>query len=77
MVFAVLATAVPEQRRATTLNLVLLPIYFSSIAGGVIGAVIVRTGLDAVLYVAAAISVLAALLTTTLPGYSRSGKTSA
>ena len=71
------ATAVPEQRRATTLNLVLLPIYFSSIAGGVIGAVIVRTGLDAVLYVAAAISVLAALLTTTLPGYSRSGKTSA
>src|SRR5205807_8091231 len=38
MVFAVLATAVPEERRATTLNLVLLPIYFSSIAGGVIGA---------------------------------------
>jgi len=77
MVFAVLATAVPEERRATTLNLVLLPIYFSSIAGGVIGALIVRTGLDAVLYVAAAMSVLAALLTTTLPGYSRSGKTSA
>ena len=77
MVFAVLATAVPEERRATTLNLVLLPIYFSSIAGGVIGALIVRTGLNAVLYVAAAMSVLAALLTTTLPGYSRSGKTSA
>jgi len=77
MVFAVLATAVPEERRATTLNLVLLPIYFSSIAGGVIGALIVRTGLDAVLYVAAAMSVLAALLTTTLPAYSRSGKTSA
>ena len=77
MVFAVLATAVPEERRATTLNLVLLPIYFSSIAGGVIGALIVRTGLNAVLYVAAAMSLLAALLTTTLPGYSRSGKTSA
>ena len=77
MVFAVLATAVPEERRATTLNLVLLPIYFSSIAGGVIGALIVRTGLDAVLYVAAAMSVLAALLTSTLPAYSRSGKTSA
>ncbi|MDQ6900798.1 MAG: MFS transporter, partial [Candidatus Dormibacteraeota bacterium] len=41
MVFALLATAVPEERRATTLNLVLLPIYFASVAGGIVGALLV------------------------------------
>ncbi|HEX3508805.1 MAG TPA: MFS transporter [Candidatus Dormibacteraeota bacterium] len=67
MVFALLATAVPEERRATTLNLVLLPIYFSSIAGAVLGAVLVRQGLNTVLFTAAAISLVALLLTTRLP----------
>jgi MFS transporter, DHA1 family, multidrug resistance protein len=66
MVFALLATAVPEDRRATTLNFVLLPIYFSSIAGGLVGAVLVRGGLTTVLWTGAAISLLAALLTTRL-----------
>src|ERR1700680_1761940 len=63
MVFALLAMAVPEERRATTLNLVLLPLYFASVAGGIIGALLVRTGLDTVLLNAAAVSVVAALLT--------------
>jgi DHA1 family multidrug resistance protein-like MFS transporter len=67
MVFALLATAVPEDRRATTLNLVLLPIYFSSIAGAVVGAVLVRGGLNTVLLTGAGISLVAALLTTRLP----------
>lgn len=67
MVFALLATSVPEERRATTLNLVLLPIYLSSIAGGLVGALLVREGLNTVLWTGAAISVLAALLTTRLP----------
>jgi MFS family permease len=67
MVFALLATTVPEERRATTLNLVLLPIYLSSIAGGIVGAVLVRNGLDTVLWTGAAIAVIAALLTTRLP----------
>ena len=67
MVFALLATAVPEERRATTLNLVLLPIYFSSVAGAVVGAQLVRGGLDTVLWTGAAISLVAALLTTRLP----------
>ena len=71
MVFALLATAVPEERRATTLNLVLLPIYFSSIAGGVVGALLVRNGLNTVLWTGAAISLLAALLTTRLPSAGR------
>ena len=67
MVFALLATAVPTARRATTLNLVLLPIYFSSITGGIVGALIVRHGLNDVLWTGAAVSLLAALLTTRLP----------
>jgi MFS family permease len=72
MVFALLATAVPEERRATTLNLVLLPIYFSSIAGGIVGAILVRDGLNTVLWTGAAISLVAALLTTRLPAASHS-----
>jgi MFS family permease len=71
MVFAVLATAVPAERRATTLNLVLLPIYFSSVAGGVVGALLVREGLNTVLWTGAAISLVAALLTTRLPSTAR------
>jgi len=67
MVFARLATAVPEERRATTLNLVLLPIYFSSIAGATVGSVLVRGGLNTVLFTGGAISPVAALLTTRLP----------
>jgi len=67
MVFALLATAVPEERRATTLNLILLPIYLSSIAGGIVGAILVRSGLDTVLWTGTAISLVAALLTTRLP----------
>ena len=71
MVFALLATGVPEERRATTLNLVLLPIYFSSVAGGIVGALLVRHGLDTVLWTGAAIALIAALLTTRLPGSAR------
>ena len=71
MVFALLATTVPEERRATTLNLVLLPIYFSSVAGGIVGALLVRDGLNTVLWAGAAISLVAALLTTRLPSAGR------
>jgi MFS family permease len=67
MVFALLATKVPEERRATTLNLVLLPIYFSSVAGAVVGSILVREGLNPLLWTAAGISLVAALLTTRLP----------
>jgi DHA1 family multidrug resistance protein-like MFS transporter len=74
MVFALLATAVPEERRATTLNLVLLPIYFASVTGGVIGAVLVRQGLDTVLWTGAAIALIAALLTTRLPSVGRAAQ---
>ena len=71
MVFALLATSVPEERRATTLNLVLLPIYFSSVAGAIVGALLVRNGLNTLLFTAAAISLVGALLTTRLPSVAR------
>jgi len=71
MVFALLATSVPEERRATTLNLVLLPIYFSSVAGAIVGALLVRDGLNTLLFTAAAISLVGALLTTRLPSVAR------
>ncbi|MHB8588522.1 MAG: MFS transporter [Candidatus Dormibacteraceae bacterium] len=71
MVFALLATAVPEERRATTLNLVLLPIYFASVAGGVVGGLLVHDGLNTVLWTGAGISLIAALLTTRLPSAGR------
>jgi MFS family permease len=72
MVFSVLATAVPEERRATTLNLVLVPIYFSSVAGGLAGALLVREGLNTVLWTGAAVALVAALLSMTLPSADRS-----
>jgi MFS family permease len=71
MVFALLATTVPEGRRATTLNLVLLPIYFSSVAGAILGALLVRNGLNTVLWTGAAISLIGAVLTTRLPSPDR------
>ena len=71
MVFALLATAVPVDRRATTLNLVLLPIYLSSVAGSLVGALLVREGLNTVLLTGAVVSLVAALLTTRLPSVTR------
>jgi MFS family permease len=71
MVFSLLATAVPEERRATTLNLVLVPIYLSSVAGGLAGALLVREGLNTVFWVGAAVAMVAALLSTRLPAVGR------
>jgi drug/metabolite transporter (DMT)-like permease len=41
--------------------------YLSSVAGAIVGALLVREGLDTVLWTGAAISLIAALLTTRLP----------
>ncbi|TMB94766.1 MAG: MFS transporter [Chloroflexi bacterium] len=71
MVFSLLATAVPEERRATTLNLVLVPIYFASVAGGLTGALLVREGLNTVFWTGATVALIAALLSTRLPALSR------
>jgi len=47
MVFGLLATEVPPERRSTTLNLVYLPLYAAGIVGPAIGGVIVQAGLPA------------------------------
>jgi MFS family permease len=43
MVFGMLATEVPAERRSATLNLVYLPLYAAGIVGPVLGAAVVRT----------------------------------
>jgi MFS family permease len=53
MVFGLLATEVPEERRSTTLNLVYLPLYAAGIVGPIAGAIVVSAGIWAPFAVAA------------------------
>jgi MFS family permease len=55
MVFGLLATEVPSERRSATLNLVYLPLYAAGIVGPTIGALVVGVGLWAPFWVAGAI----------------------
>lgn len=57
MVFGLLATEVPEDRRSATLNLVYLPLYAAGIIGPVTGAIVVGEGIWAPFAVAAAVFV--------------------
>jgi len=45
MVFGLLATEVPSERRSTTLNLVYLPLYAAGIVGPVVGSIVVTGSL--------------------------------
>ncbi len=53
MVFGLLATEVPEERRSATLNLVYLPLYAAGIVGPLAGAIVVGIGIWAPFGVAA------------------------
>ena len=53
MVYALLATLVPEERRSATLNLAFFPFYVGSILGPFVGALVVGAGLRWVPFVAA------------------------
>jgi MFS family permease len=55
MVFGLLATEVPEERRSTTLNLVYLPLYAAGIIGPIAGAIVVGAGIWAPFAVAAVV----------------------
>jgi len=55
MVFGLLATEVPAERRSATLNLVYLPLYAAGIVGPAVGGVVVTAGLGAPFYLAAAV----------------------
>jgi MFS family permease len=62
MVFALLATEVPAERRSATLNLVYLPLYAAGIIGPAIGAVVASTiGLGGPYLVGAAVLAAGAL----------------
>jgi len=58
MVFSVLATEVPEERRSATLNLVYLPLYAGGILGPILAAIVVGVGIWAPFATAAAVYLL-------------------
>jgi MFS family permease len=59
MVFALLATEVPSERRSATLNLVYLPLYAAGIIGPAIGAVLASGIGIAAPYIAGALVLVA------------------
>jgi DHA1 family multidrug resistance protein-like MFS transporter len=59
MVFGLLATQVPSERRSATLNLVYLPLYAAGIVGPAIGGVVVQAGIPAPFWFGAAVLVVA------------------
>ena len=66
MVFGLLATEVPPERRSTTLNLVYLPLYAAGIVGPALGAVVVVIGgIPAPFLLGAAVFVVGALVIAT------------
>ncbi|MBK6768232.1 MAG: MFS transporter [Ardenticatenales bacterium] len=55
MVFGMIATEVPPERRSATINLVYLPLYATGIIGPIVGAAIVPWGVGAVFAVGAGV----------------------
>ncbi len=64
MVFGLLATEVPEERRSATLNLVYLPLYAAGIIGPIAGAIVVSAGIWAPFAVAASVFLAGAVAIT-------------
>jgi MFS family permease len=58
MVFALLGTEVPADRRSQTLNLVYLPLYFGGIVGPLLASQVVKLGLSAPFVLGAAVNVV-------------------
>ena len=61
MVFSVLATEVPEERRSATLNLVYLPLYAGGIVGPILAAIVVGVGIWAPFATAAVVFLVGGL----------------
>jgi len=68
MVFGLLATEVPAERRSATLNLVYLPLYAAGLVGPLAGSVVVGAGIAAPFIVAGAIIVVTGLVLATRRG---------
>jgi DHA1 family multidrug resistance protein-like MFS transporter len=62
MVFALLGTEVPPERRSQTLNLVYLPLYLGGIVGPTIGAIVVSFGIAAPFVVGAVVFIVGGVL---------------
>jgi len=62
MVFGLLATEVPAERRSQTLNLVYLPLYAAGIVGPAVGSQVVKLGLPAPFFVGTAVFLVGALV---------------
>lgn len=62
MIFGLLATEVPPERRSATLNLVYLPLYGAGIIGPILGAIVVGIGIWAPFAAAAIVFVIGALV---------------
>jgi DHA1 family multidrug resistance protein-like MFS transporter len=62
MVFGLLATEVPAERRSATLNLVYLPLYAAGIIGPILGAIVVGFGIWAPFAAAAVVFVTGAVV---------------
>ncbi len=63
MVFSLLATEVPPERRSATLNLVYLPLYLAGVVGPATGSVLAATlGLPGPYLAGAAVFVLGAVV---------------
>jgi DHA1 family multidrug resistance protein-like MFS transporter len=67
MVYALLATLVPEDRRSATLNLAFFPFYVGSILGPIVGALVVGVGLRWVPLVGAVLVATGLLVQRRLP----------
>jgi MFS family permease len=66
MVFGLLATEVPAERRSATLNLVYLPLYAAGIIGPILGAIVVGFGIWAPFAAAAVVFIAGALVVAAL-----------
>ncbi|MBI2778053.1 MAG: MFS transporter [Chloroflexi bacterium] len=61
MVFGLLATEVPAERRSQTLNLVYLPLYAAGILGPALGSLVVRFGLPAPFFLGAFVFIVGSI----------------
>jgi MFS family permease len=69
MIFGLLATELPAERRSAALNLVYLPLYAGGIVGPAVGAVVAGiSGVDALFVVSAAVFLFGALTIVRRPG---------
>jgi MFS family permease len=71
LVFALLATEVPADRRSQTLNLAYLPLYFGGIVGPLVASQVVRVGVGAPFVLSGGVYALGAVVVALVAGLAR------